>query len=59
LLMLNMHQKGGIIYKVDGQCTCFRSAYARLPTFPQMFIPCSKHGPLNNIITVQNLKINE
>jgi hypothetical protein len=27
-----------------------------LPTFRRMFIPCSKHGLLNKIITVPNLK---
>ena len=65
--MLNMHQKGGIIYKVDGRskrqtklhllqiCIC-QPLIIRLPTFAQMFIPCSKHGLLSKIITVQNLK---
>ena len=36
-------------------CIC-QPLKVRLPTFPQMFIPCSKHGLLNKIITVPNLK---
>jgi len=36
-------------------CIC-QPLKIRLPTFPQMFIPCSKHGLLNKIITVPNLK---